>query len=137
MSKEPADDPFHDCGLGPDEVLGTRTFCDVLFTDDTETPVNVLTGETPAHSQPLFGMVTPPIACVLDATNESVGVDERHITDRCSCVVSSQPVSTGWVRCRSDVPPGLSKAPEYLHWVAMTQGQRPTMVLILCIQIHQ
>jgi len=45
------DDPFHDCELGPDAILGTRTFEDVLFTDDTETPVNVLTGETPAHSQ--------------------------------------------------------------------------------------
>jgi len=45
------DDPFHDCELGPEAVLGTRTFEDVLFTDETETPVNVLTGETPAHSQ--------------------------------------------------------------------------------------
>ena len=51
MSEEPADNPFHDCEFGPDAVLGTRTFHDVLFTDDTETPVNVLTGETPAHSQ--------------------------------------------------------------------------------------
>ncbi|WP_323192586.1 hypothetical protein [Halostella sp. PRR32] len=45
------DDPFHDCELGPEAILGTRTFEDVLFTDETETPVNVLTGETPAHSQ--------------------------------------------------------------------------------------
>ncbi|RKS77996.1 hypothetical protein BDK61_3628 [Haloarcula quadrata] len=51
MSEKPDDDPFNDCELGPDAVLGTRTFYDVLFTDDTETPVNVLTGETPAHSQ--------------------------------------------------------------------------------------
>jgi hypothetical protein len=51
MPEKPDDDPFHDCELGPDAVLGTRTFHDVLFTDDTETPVNVLTGETPAHSQ--------------------------------------------------------------------------------------
>ena len=51
MSEKPDDDPFHDYELGPDAVLGTRTFHDVLFTDDTETPVNVLTGETPAHSQ--------------------------------------------------------------------------------------
>lgn len=51
MTEEPADDPFHDCELGPDTVLGTQTFEDVLFTDDTETPVSVLTGETPAHSQ--------------------------------------------------------------------------------------
>jgi len=48
---EKPDDPFHDCEFGPDAVLGTRTFHDVLFTDDTETPVNVLAGETPAHSQ--------------------------------------------------------------------------------------
>jgi hypothetical protein len=51
MPEKPDDDPFHDCELGPDAVLGTRTFHDVLFTDDTETPVNVLNGETPAHSQ--------------------------------------------------------------------------------------
>ncbi|WP_042661775.1 hypothetical protein [Haloferax sp. ATB1] len=51
MPEKPDDDPFHDCELGPAAVLGTRTFEDILFTDDTETPVNVLTGETPAHSQ--------------------------------------------------------------------------------------
>jgi hypothetical protein len=51
MPEKPDTDPFHDCELGPDAVLGTRTFEDALFTDDTETPVNVLTGETPAHSQ--------------------------------------------------------------------------------------
>jgi hypothetical protein len=45
------DDPFHDCELDPEAILGTHTFEDVLFTDDTETPVNVLNGETPAHSQ--------------------------------------------------------------------------------------
>ena len=51
MPEKPDNDPFHDCEFGPDAVLGTRTFHDVLFTDDTETPVNVLTGETPAHSR--------------------------------------------------------------------------------------
>ena len=51
MPEKPDDDPFHDCELDPDAVLGTRTFHDVLFTNDTEMPVNVLTGETPAHSQ--------------------------------------------------------------------------------------
>jgi hypothetical protein len=51
MTQEAADDPFDDCDLDPDAILGTHTFEDVLFTDDTETPVNVLTGETPAHSQ--------------------------------------------------------------------------------------
>ena len=45
------DDPFHDCELDPEAILGTHTFEDVLFTDETETPVNMLTGETPAHSQ--------------------------------------------------------------------------------------
>jgi len=45
------DDPFHDCDLDPEAILGTHNFEDVLFTDDTDTPVNVLTGETPAHSQ--------------------------------------------------------------------------------------
>jgi hypothetical protein len=51
MPEKPDDDPFHDCELDPDAVLGTRTFHDVLFTNDTETSVNVLTGETHAHSQ--------------------------------------------------------------------------------------
>ena len=51
MAKLPDDDPFHDCELGPEAVLGTCTFENVLFTDETETPVNVLTGKTPAHSQ--------------------------------------------------------------------------------------
>jgi hypothetical protein len=51
MTEELADDPFHDCELDPGAVLGTQTFEDVLFTNDTETPVNVLTGQTPAHSQ--------------------------------------------------------------------------------------
>lgn len=51
MTHEAADDPFDDCELDPDAVLGARTFENVLFTDKTETPVNVLTGETPAHSQ--------------------------------------------------------------------------------------
>ena len=45
------DNPFHDCELGSEAILGTHAFEDVLFTDDTETPVNVLTGETPPHSR--------------------------------------------------------------------------------------
>jgi len=51
MSEKPDDDPFDDCELDPDAISGTHIFKDVLFTDGTETPVNVLTGETPAHSQ--------------------------------------------------------------------------------------
>ena len=51
MPQEAADDPFDGCELAPDAILGTDTFQDVLFADETETPVNVLTGETPAHSQ--------------------------------------------------------------------------------------
>jgi microcystin-dependent protein len=51
MSEQTTDDPFEDCELGPEAILGTRTYEDVLFTDETETPVNVLTGETPEHSQ--------------------------------------------------------------------------------------
>jgi len=47
MSEKPDDDPFDDCELDPDAILGTHIFKDVLFTDGTETPVNVLTGETP------------------------------------------------------------------------------------------
>ncbi|CCQ35104.1 MULTISPECIES: hypothetical protein [Haloarculaceae] len=51
MPENPDNDPFHDCELDPEAILGTHTFEDALFTDETETPVNVLTGETPAHSQ--------------------------------------------------------------------------------------
>ncbi|MDS0301368.1 hypothetical protein NDI76_21785 [Halogeometricum sp. S1BR25-6] len=51
MTEQPSKDPFEDCELSPDAILGTRTFEDVLFTDETETPVNVLTGETPDHSR--------------------------------------------------------------------------------------
>ena len=51
MTDKTTDDSFDKCELAPDAILGTRTFYHVLFTDDTETPVNVLTGETPAHSQ--------------------------------------------------------------------------------------
>jgi hypothetical protein len=51
MTEQPADDPFLDCKLNPKAILGTHTFEDVLFTDETETPVNVLTGQTPAPSQ--------------------------------------------------------------------------------------
>lgn len=51
MTPEATDNPFDDCKLDPDAILGTHTFEDVLFTDETETPVNVLTGETPAYSQ--------------------------------------------------------------------------------------
>ena len=65
MSKESTDDPFEDCELGPKAILGTRTFEDVLFTDETETPVNVLTGETPAHSQ----------ATVKEATEFAANID--------------------------------------------------------------
>ena len=51
MSEQPTDDPFEDCELDPEAILGTRIYEDVLFSDETETPVNVLTGETPEHSQ--------------------------------------------------------------------------------------
>jgi len=51
MTQEAVDNPFDDCQLAPDAILGTHIFEDVLFTDDTETLVNVLTDETPAHSQ--------------------------------------------------------------------------------------
>jgi hypothetical protein len=51
MSEQSTDNPFEDCELSPEAILGTRTYEDVLFTDETETPVNVLTGETPEHSQ--------------------------------------------------------------------------------------
>ncbi|MFK8213874.1 hypothetical protein [Haloferax volcanii] len=51
MPEKQGDDPFHDCELDPEAILGTHTFEDVLFTNGTEPPVNVFTGETPAHSQ--------------------------------------------------------------------------------------
>jgi len=65
MTDETANDPFDDCELAPDAILRTHTFEDVLFTDETETPVNVLTGETPAHSQ----------ATVEEATEFAASID--------------------------------------------------------------
>ncbi|MFC4987380.1 hypothetical protein [Saliphagus infecundisoli] len=46
----PSIDPFADCELGAEDVLGTRTFENVLFTSETPTPVDVRTGETPDRS---------------------------------------------------------------------------------------
>ena len=40
-----------DLPVPENRILGTHTFTDVLYTSDSETPVNVLTGETPEHSQ--------------------------------------------------------------------------------------
>lgn len=54
MPKKPDDDTFHDCEFGPDVVLGARTFHDGLFIDDIKTPVNMLIGETPTHSQAII-----------------------------------------------------------------------------------
>lgn len=51
MTKHPDDNSFHDCELDLEAILGTRTFEDVLFTDETETPVNVLIGETPTYAR--------------------------------------------------------------------------------------
>ncbi|WP_115864216.1 hypothetical protein [Halorussus litoreus] len=51
MSKQPPGDLFDDCALDPDAILGTQIYEGVLFTEETETPVNVLTGETPEHSK--------------------------------------------------------------------------------------
>lgn len=51
MSEQPTDDPFEDCERGPEAILGTHTFENVLFTEETETPLNALTGETPEHSR--------------------------------------------------------------------------------------
>lgn len=65
MTKQAPDNPFYDCELGPDAVLGIHTFADVLFIDDTERPVSVLTGETPAHSQ----------ATVEEAKEFATGID--------------------------------------------------------------
>ncbi|CDK39170.1 hypothetical protein [Halorubrum sp. AJ67] len=65
MTDETADNPFDDCELAPDAILGTHTFEDVLFTDETETPVNALTGKTPAHSQ----------ATVEEATEFAASID--------------------------------------------------------------
>ena len=65
MSEQPPNDPFEDCELGPDAILGTQIYEDVLFTDETETPVNVLTGETPDHSQ----------ASVDEARSFAAGID--------------------------------------------------------------
>ncbi len=51
MPEKPDDDPFHDCELAPEKILGMHTCENALFTDATETAVNVLTGGTPAHAR--------------------------------------------------------------------------------------
>jgi len=65
------DDPFHDCELDPEAILGTH-LRRVLFTDETEPPVNVLTGETPAHSQ----------ATVEEAKEFAASIDTETPPDR-------------------------------------------------------
>lgn len=75
MTKEPADDPFHDGESGPNVVLGTQIFEDVLFTNDTETPVNVLIGESSTHSH----------ANVEEAKPFAASID-RHAKVRAPCL---------------------------------------------------
>jgi len=38
MSEQSTDDPFEDCELGPEAILGTRTYEDVLFTEKRRRP---------------------------------------------------------------------------------------------------
>ncbi len=57
----PSIDPFADCELGAEDVLGTRTFENVLFTSETSTPVDVRTGETPDRSIATLEDVPPVI----------------------------------------------------------------------------
>jgi hypothetical protein len=93
MSENPDDDPFHDCEFGPDAVLGTRTFHDVLFTDDTETPVNVLTGETPAHPQ-------ATVQSLVNRAQESgLDIDEQKVWDAIDdrTDAGEEPVTYSWV----------------------------------------
>lgn len=35
----------------PADIVGTHTYENVLYSNDTETPVNVLTGQTPSYAQ--------------------------------------------------------------------------------------
>jgi len=37
MSEQPSNDPFEECELSPDAILGTHTFEDVLFRRDGNT----------------------------------------------------------------------------------------------------
>ncbi len=50
MSEQSPDDPFKDCELGPDAILGTVTFKGVLFTEETETPAHSKTNVDEARA---------------------------------------------------------------------------------------
>jgi hypothetical protein len=43
--RDGGDDPFDDCELAPDAIIGIHTFEDVLFTDETDTSTRS-SGET-------------------------------------------------------------------------------------------
>lgn len=73
MTEHPGNDPFQNYELEPEAVLGMRTFEDVMFTQGTATPVNVLTGETPLHSQ----------ATVEEARTFAASPDSASTTDGC------------------------------------------------------
>ena len=116
MTQEAADDPFDNCELDPDAILGTHTFEDVLFTDETETPVNVLTGETPTHSR----------ATVEEAKEFAASID------------------TDTLQIASDVGRDANRDPEQaLHggrvlplqgdWVARTAPRLPRRVRLGCV----
>ena len=81
MTQEAANDPFDDCELDPGAILGTRTFGDVLFTDETETPVNVLTGETSAHSQATVKEATEFVASI-DTDTPQIALQDRRDANR-------------------------------------------------------
>jgi len=51
MSEQPSNDPFEECELSPDAILGTPHLRRRTIHRRDGNPVNVLNGETPAHSQ--------------------------------------------------------------------------------------
>ena len=65
MTQEAADDPFDDCELAPTGFSGHTPSKASCSPTRRETPVNVFTGETPAHSQ----------ASVEEATEFATGID--------------------------------------------------------------
>ena len=70
--------------VSPNAILWTHTFEDVLFTDETKIPVDVLTGGTPAHSQATVEEATA-FAASIDIDTPQIALPasvETHVETR-------------------------------------------------------
>ena len=115
MSKESIDGPFDDCELGPEAILGTRTYEDVLFTDETETLINVLTGETPEHSKATVDEA--------QASVDHIGLEEASAWR--GCATWRHPAAGG-------AASGGGRPRSSVRWCCGPLGQRP-----VCAELFQ